>query len=144
MSLHPCCALLILPHLSIFLPYLFILMPPAPVAFAMALPQSFDKGSISVPIPDGSKHSIWHRAMRILFMKLTVLPVLEVEPPVPHWPKKCRIAMHHQASGRIFPLCALYLMPKTQRVPLPRHAPCHNSSFLTPDALLSQVQRILS
>ena len=35
-------------------------------------------------------------------------------------------------------------MPKRQRVPLPRRAPCPNSSFLTPDALLSQIQRNMS
>ena len=56
-----------------------------------------------------------------------------------HRPKKCRVPTHHQGLGCIFPLYALYSMPKRQHVPLPRRAPCPNSSFLTPDALLSQV-----
>ena len=55
--------------------------PPPPPPFI--LPQTFEKGSISVPTLDGSNYSIWRRAMRVLFMKVGVLPLIEADTPVP-------------------------------------------------------------
>ena len=49
-----------------------------------ALPHTFDKGSISVPILDGSNYSVLRKAMRALFIKTGVLPLVEMDTLVPH------------------------------------------------------------
>ena len=45
------------------------------------LPAKFDRGTSVVPVLDGTNYAVWKRALRILFMKIGILPVIDHERP---------------------------------------------------------------
>ncbi|RPB21349.1 hypothetical protein L211DRAFT_840781 [Terfezia boudieri ATCC MYA-4762] len=45
------------------------------------LPTKFDRGSATVPLLDGSNYPSWKKTMRILLVKVGVLPLVDEQRP---------------------------------------------------------------
>ena len=52
-----------------------------PIFDTPSLPRKFDRGSATVPPLTGSNYSAWKKAIRILFLKVGVLSVVDDAPP---------------------------------------------------------------